>query len=173
MRVAVHLASLFYASSSKGKPTVAIAACLGDDQLGREARRRLSIKGVRTDRLQCHPEWETGMATAIIGEDGDATYEFVTPAATVTEDPELCEWLEAFQQGFKDWLDQEGTLEDHLPFHVRQLPYYRRLLAAGMASSLQRSLAVSGLEGRHTRDWLSAQELPGLLGPQENLRGFP
>ena len=101
----------------------------------------------------------------------DMTWQF-TPAATVTEDPELCEWLEAFWQGFTDWLAQEGTLEDHLPFHVRQLPYYRRLLAAGMASSLQRSLVMSGLEGRHTRDWLSAEELPGLLGPQENFASF-
>jgi len=82
--VSVYLASLFKSSSSSPSstiPTVAIAACLGEDQLGKEAQRRLSIKGVRTDYLQFHPGWETGMAIAIIDENGDATYEFNTPAA--------------------------------------------------------------------------------------------
>ena len=84
--VAVHLASLFEhssstSSSSNHHPTVAIAACLGNDQLGREARRRLSLKGVRTDCIQCHELWETGMATATLNDNGDATYEFNTPAA--------------------------------------------------------------------------------------------
>lgn len=81
--VAVHLASLFSSSPSDNheSSTVAIAACLGDDQLGREAHRRLSIKGVRTDYIQFHGEWETGMATAILDDNGDATYSFITPAA--------------------------------------------------------------------------------------------
>ena len=60
--------------------------------------------------------------------------------------------------------DQEGTLEAHLPFHVRQLPYYRRLLAAGMANSLKGSLARSGLDNRSSREWLSAGNLPALIG---------
>lgn len=90
--VAVHLASLFRQSSSTSSPspssiiinhhpTVAIAACLGNDQLGREAYRRLSLKGVRTDCIQFHEVWETGLATATLNENGDATYEFNTPAA--------------------------------------------------------------------------------------------
>eukprot|EP00584_Thalassiosira_punctigera_P008501 CAMPEP_0172531168 /NCGR_PEP_ID=MMETSP1067-20121228/4677_1 /TAXON_ID=265564 ORGANISM="Thalassiosira punctigera, Strain Tpunct2005C2" /NCGR_SAMPLE_ID=MMETSP1067 /ASSEMBLY_ACC=CAM_ASM_000444 /LENGTH=430 /DNA_ID=CAMNT_0013315515 /DNA_START=24 /DNA_END=1316 /DNA_ORIENTATION=+ len=79
--VAVHLASLFASSSQSTDPTVAVAACLGKDQLGKDAHRRLSTKGVRVDYIQFHHEWETGMSTAIIDEDGDATYEFNTPAA--------------------------------------------------------------------------------------------
>lgn len=83
--VAAHLASLFRASSETDdfsvSPTVAIATCLGKDQLGKEARRRLELKDVRTDYTQFHSEWETGMATAILDENGDATYEFNTPAA--------------------------------------------------------------------------------------------
>jgi len=60
---------------------VAIAACLGNDRLGRETLRRLDLFGVRTDYVQIHEEWETGMATAVLDGMGDATYEFVTPAA--------------------------------------------------------------------------------------------
>ena len=89
--VAVHLAYLFNSPSSSStkkndnnssnRPTVAIAACLGKDQLGKEAKRRLELNGVRVDYIQFHPEWETGMATAILDSNGDATYEFNTPAA--------------------------------------------------------------------------------------------
>ena len=74
--VAAHLASIL-----SSPETVGIAACVGDDQLGRDARRRLELKGVNTDFLQCHESLETGMATAVIDGDGDATYEFITPAA--------------------------------------------------------------------------------------------
>jgi len=91
--VAVHLASLFRGAASAAtneenndttaptNPTVAISACLGQDQLGKEAHRRLALKGVRTDYLQYSTEWETGMSIALLDENGDATYEFNTPAA--------------------------------------------------------------------------------------------
>lgn len=77
--VAVHLASLFHSVGDHS--SVAIACSLGNDQLGREAHRRIGIKGVRTDYIQYHATWETGMATAVLDENGDATYEFNTPAA--------------------------------------------------------------------------------------------
>jgi len=93
--VAVHLAYLFQIQNapsssssdnnvdenSSNRPTVAVATCLGKDQLGKEAQRRLALNGVRTDYVQYHSEWETGMATAILDSNGDATYEFNTPAA--------------------------------------------------------------------------------------------
>lgn len=86
--VAVHVASLFRNSGdgdddddAARRPTVAVAACLGDDRLGGEAMRRLAARGVRVDYVQRHDEWETGVATAILDEHGDATYEFITPAA--------------------------------------------------------------------------------------------
>lgn len=72
--VAVHLASLFQ-STDDPSLSIAIATCVGGDQLGREAKRRFNVKGVRTDYMQFHDKWETGMATAILDEYGDATYE--------------------------------------------------------------------------------------------------
>ena len=80
--VAVHIASLFQSSASATTANVAVSACLGKDQLGKEAARRLALKGVMTDGyIQFHKEWETGMATALLDANGDATYSFNTPAA--------------------------------------------------------------------------------------------
>lgn len=92
--VAVHLASLFRRSLG-GKNlehehehdeqvvehTVAIATTLGNDRLGRESVRRLAQFNVRTDYIQFHSTWETGVAMTTIDTNGDATYEFITPAA--------------------------------------------------------------------------------------------
>eukprot|EP00804_Cyclotella_cryptica_P007088 CCRYP_014515-RA/>CCRYP_014515-RA protein AED:0.01 eAED:0.01 QI:87/1/1/1/1/1/2/3376/443 len=80
--VAVHLASLLRRRDrGRGSGGVAVVTCLGDDALGREARRRLEWRGVRMDYVQFHGEWETGMAIATIDQNGDAVYEFNTPAA--------------------------------------------------------------------------------------------
>ncbi|MEM8660745.1 MAG: DUF2452 domain-containing protein [Pseudomonadota bacterium] len=86
----------------------------------------------------------------------------LTPAADLAEQPDLLAALEAFQQGFVEWLDNDGTLEDHLPFHVRELPYYRRLVAAGLARSLKSSMAASGLDAKSSRVWLQTSDLPRL-----------
>jgi fructokinase len=115
--VAVHLAYLFNVPSSssneveknKNRPTVAIAACLGKDQLGKEAQRRLALNGVRTDYVQYHSEWETGMATALLDSNGDATYEFNTPAAWdgLCLDPNLKHLIQQQQQ------QTDGQEKDH------------------------------------------------------------
>ncbi|KAL7521604.1 hypothetical protein ACHAWX_006620 [Stephanocyclus meneghinianus] len=76
--VAAHFAALVREGESNG---VAVATCLGNDLLGREARRRLECMGVRTEYAQIHGEWETGMAIATIDRNGDASYQFNTPAA--------------------------------------------------------------------------------------------
>lgn len=84
--------------------------------------------------------------------------------ANLEEEPELLATLEGFQEGFAALLDRDGSLEDSLPFYVRDLPYYRRLLAAGLANSLKQSLVLSGLSERDSRDWLTGDALPRLTG---------
>lgn len=61
--------------------STAVVTSLGSDQLGNEAIRRLQIKGVNTDYIQKHPNLGTGMVTAELDENGDASYTFDTPAA--------------------------------------------------------------------------------------------
>ena len=123
--VAVHLAYLFNApasssdikaaESNNNRPTVAVAASLGKDQLGKEALRRLALNGVRTDYVQFHPAWETGMATALLDINGDATYEFNTPAAWdgLCLDPNLTHLIQQVQEQTDD---QEGEEENHVLF---------------------------------------------------------
>ena len=93
----------------------------------------------------------------------DMTWQLML-AEDIGSDRELVEGLSAFQRAFLEWLDQDGTLEDHLPSYARSLPYYRRLLASGMASSLKHSMERSGLNLRQSREWLSAGDVPALVG---------
>ena len=71
--VAVHLSSLGV--------NAAVASCVGNDQLGKEARRRLETRNVDTSLMQLHDDMGTGMVIATLDERGDASYEFDTPAA--------------------------------------------------------------------------------------------
>lgn len=71
--VAVHLSSLGVGA--------AVASCVGNDQLGREARRRLETRNVDTSLMQLDDVLGTGMVIASLDEKGDASYEFDTPAA--------------------------------------------------------------------------------------------
>ncbi len=54
--------------------------------------------------------------------------------------------LRQFQADFEARLAQVPTLADDLPHYEATLPYYRRVMAAGLASSLRRSLQQLGLE---------------------------
>ena len=71
--VAVHLSSLGVGA--------AVASCVGNDQLGKEARRRLETRNVDTSLMQMDDDLGTGMVVATLDEKGDASYEFDTPAA--------------------------------------------------------------------------------------------
>jgi hypothetical protein len=49
-----------------------------------------------------------------------------------------------FVLGFIEALSAQDSIADNLPTYVAELPYYRRLLAAGLASSLAASLPQVG-----------------------------
>ncbi|HKK22408.1 MAG TPA: DUF2452 domain-containing protein [Pseudohaliea sp.] len=60
----------------------------------------------------------------------------------------------ALVQDFLERLDVDGPLEAQLPGYRRDLPYYRRLLAAGLGASLRQSLAAAGAGGADARGTL-------------------
>ena len=57
------------------------ASAVGLDRLGAEALRRLKSRGVNTSLVDVRLTEETGFVTVSLDESGDATYEFLTPAA--------------------------------------------------------------------------------------------
>ena len=96
----------------------------------------------------------------------DATWD-VEPAPDLDERREVLAALEAVVQGFKERLNNDSTVFDGLPHYEAGLPYYRRVLASGLARSLQGSLQQLGLEAADGRQLL--QNLPvaasALRGP--------
>ncbi len=83
--------------------------------------------------------------------------------ADLGEDTELRSALAAFHEGFLSLLEAHQTLEAGLPHYVETLPYYRRLLAAGLANSLAGSLMLSQLGERGADYWLEAAGATPLL----------
>jgi Protein of unknown function (DUF2452) len=73
--------------------------------------------------------------------------------------------IEDFTALFGEQLASADALEDTLPFYVRQLPFYRRLLATGLAASLQHSIRASDQLGHSGRVWLqrASGDMPQLL----------
>jgi hypothetical protein len=92
------------------------------------------------------------------------------PAADLGDAGPALEALRGVQDGFLQQLDSEQALEAGLPDYAAQLPYGRRLLAAGLAASMRQSIRRLGLEGARASEWrsLAAAErnlLPGASRP--------
>ncbi len=110
------------------------------------------------------PEWAGRLPGPCLGRcelQTDMTWT-LTPENGIADSSELRAALGAFQSGFVELLDSDSTLEASLPHYVAHLPYYRRLLAAGLANSLSQSLALAGLGGHSGRQWLEQTPLPRL-----------
>ena len=94
----------------------------------------------------------------------DMTWRLI-PQQELVLSAELQRAIEHFTALFSEQLASADALEDTLPFYVRQLPFYRRLLATGLAASLQQSIRASDQLGHSGRVWLQrvSGELPQLL----------
>ncbi|MEL7022163.1 MAG: hypothetical protein AAGL69_00260 [Pseudomonadota bacterium] len=57
---------------------------------------------------------------------------------------------------FAATLDQDGTLEDILPFHVGNLPYYQRLNANALGNSIRATMTLGDQRDIPTREWAPA-----------------
>lgn len=102
----------------------------------------------------------------------DMTWHLVPESGQAMSDG-LQEEIRQFSARFGEQLASSQPLEETLPFYVRQLPFYRRLLATGLASSLQSSIKSGGQLGHSGRSWLQQaasdmpQLLPDVLSPAE------
>jgi len=78
-------------------------------------------------------------------------------ADAVAADPGFMAWLADKRHVFEQRLEQADTLDDVLPHYERQFSFHRRAAAFGVAFSLGRSMAQSGI--RH----MSYDQARGLL----------
>jgi hypothetical protein len=73
----------------------------------------------------------------------DMTWD-VAPVEGLADDAAPLANARAFIEAFVDRLGQQDSVTEGLPVYVRELPYYRRLLASALASSLARSVPRDG-----------------------------
>jgi hypothetical protein len=67
--------------------------------------------------------------------------------------------LEEFIENFASTLAAQESITDELPFYVSALPYYQRMLATGLAASLQHSINETGVAAL-------ALGLPNMIQPR-------
>jgi len=72
----------------------------------------------------------------------DMTWEMEMSA--LDENSSALAMARSFVKEFVDAIAQQRSICDNLPFYVSELPYYQRMLATALASSLQRSLPKTG-----------------------------
>jgi hypothetical protein len=82
----------------------------------------------------------------------------VAPAEGLAEDAPAVRNALAFVEAFIDTLNDQERVGDNLPVYVRELPYYRRLLASALAASLKHSApgdekGLRSLLAQGGRDW--------------------
>ncbi len=76
----------------------------------------------------------------------DMTWEMDT--ADLAQQPEALAQARRFIEGFVDTLSAQESIADNLPFYVNGLPYYRRMLATALSTSLKHTLPESGDDAR-------------------------
>lgn len=112
-------------------------------------------------RLSLTPpeSWHPKIAGRYIGEcvlQADMTWTLAL-AEDVARDPEFQDMLAARREAFERELENARTLDEVLPVHRGELPFYQRAFAYALAHSLGRSMDQSGIRG------LGYDEARGLL----------
>lgn len=78
-------------------------------------------------------------------------------SAEAAADQAFMQQVASKRQAFDEQLQTVEQIDDILPTYHQQLPFYQRVFASGLASSLSRSMQLAGIQG------LSYQEAQGLL----------
>jgi hypothetical protein len=86
----------------------------------------------------------------------------IEPSADIAEQTEAVEDLRLFHQQFHNSNNHQQSLEASLPFFIDELPFYRRLAATALSSSLSRSIEISQLENIPASQWLENNKDAGM-----------
>jgi hypothetical protein len=109
-------------------------------------------------------EWSRHRSERFIGKcqlRSDMTWEIATEG--INEESTAIDSARNFIRGFVDNLGEQESITSHLPFYVSELPYYQRMLATALASSLQHSIPAEGYSAQTLLE--TQQSLATLIGP--------
>lgn len=115
-------------------------------------------------------EWGSRAPGACVGEcrlRADMTWQIV-PGEQLADNAALQCVLADFLDGFLDTIGDASSLEQTLPGYVAELPYYQRLLATGLTSSVRQSLRHSGLADIPGPQWLDHDRVRSLFSHSGN-----
>ena len=79
----------------------------------------------------------------------------ITPSPQLTQQTSVLNALQEFAERFQSANQNGESLEQLLPFFIDELPFYRRLAATALSSSLSRSITLSNLAGIPSQQWLT------------------
>ncbi|MEQ8937124.1 MAG: hypothetical protein RLT30_00310, partial [Gammaproteobacteria bacterium] len=75
----------------------------------------------------------------------------------IADETWFTDYVEDQRQLVEQTLNEAETLEDAMPYYLQKLPYYSRLLAYGVGTSLKESMTRAGINA------LGYEEAMGLL----------
>lgn len=104
-------------------------------------------------------QWSSGHPGQFIGEcvlQEDITWT-VTLDDEAAKDEELISMIEEERQRLEQSLEQADNVEQAMPTYIASMPFYGRLLAYGLGSSLRQSMHAAGINA------LTYEEARGLL----------
>jgi len=104
-------------------------------------------------------DWSAGHPGRFIGEcvlQEDITWT-LTLDGQAARDRDLLRYIETERRRLQETLEQSPSLDEAMPVYVATMPFYRRLLAYGLGSSLRISMQAAGINA------LSYDEARGLL----------
>jgi hypothetical protein len=77
----------------------------------------------------------------------------ISPSELLAGDNPVTDALGRFYKAFVEMFDTDLTLEQILPFYVRQMPYYQRLYASALSRSIRGSATLGGQAALKCRQW--------------------
>ena len=78
----------------------------------------------------------------------------ITPSDALADNKPMSDAIGRFYDAFAETLDTDCTLEEILPFYVRNLPYYQRLHASALSRSMRAAVTLGDQTSIRCRDWL-------------------
>ena len=85
----------------------------------------------------------------------------IVPSDALHENTPVAQAVRRFHEAFVSTLDNDGLLEDILPFHAKDLGYHQRLNANALSRSIRAAITLGDQRRIPLRDWRLELPEPG------------